>query len=111
MAPLAIVPGEPSGQVGGAASRRRERDGVGPFTQQGLEETLGLAVGFRRVGPGADVPDAQHPERLGEQLGGVGGPLSVITRSTRMPRAQKQRRARMRKPVIDPRRSSGSTST
>lgn len=75
MWPLVIVPGQPSGQVGGAAIRRRERDGIGPFAQQGLDEALGLAIGLRRVGSGADVPDAQHPQHLAEQPGDVAGPI------------------------------------
>ena len=33
--------------------------GVSPFPERGLDEALGLAVGFRRVGLGADVLDAQ----------------------------------------------------
>ena len=33
--------------------------GVSPFSERGLDEALGLAIGFRRVGLGADVLDAQ----------------------------------------------------
>lgn len=40
----------------------------GPFAQQRLDEMLGLAVGPRRVGSGADVADTMHPQRLVQQL-------------------------------------------
>src|SRR5436190_19612569 len=32
---------------------------VSPFAQAGLDEALGLAVGFRSVGPGANMFEAQ----------------------------------------------------
>ena len=32
---------------------------IGPFTQSGLDEALGLAVGSGCVWPGAAVPDSQ----------------------------------------------------
>src|SRR4051812_17842878 len=47
--------------------------GVSPFSERGLDEALCLAVGFGRVGPGADVLDAQVPARLAEGEGFVAG--------------------------------------
>lgn len=60
MWPVLVVPGEPSRQVVNAVIGRRERDGVGPFAEHGLDEALRLTVGFGRVGECADVPDAQQ---------------------------------------------------
>src|SRR4029077_17162914 len=45
--------------------------GVGPLAQAGLDEALGLAVGARRVGPGADMLEAG----LGTGRPGVKGPV------------------------------------
>jgi len=33
--------------------------GIGPFTQRGLDEALGLAIGLGCIGPGADVLEAE----------------------------------------------------
>jgi hypothetical protein len=43
-----------------------ERNPVGPFPAKGLNESLGFAVGAGRVGPGADVLEAQCLASLGE---------------------------------------------
>ena len=43
--------------------------GVSPFPKRGLDEALGLAVGFWRVGLGADVLDAQVPASVAEGEG------------------------------------------
>lgn len=71
MRPMMIVPGQPSGQVGGTAIGGLEGNGVGPFPQHGLDEPLGLATGLERVGAGSDVPDAEPPQSLAEQAGDV----------------------------------------
>src|SRR5690242_11438089 len=73
MSPVLVVPGEPTGQIDGSPLGGPEWDGIGPFAQQGLNEALGLAVGLWRVGPGADVPDREHPQDLAEQAGNVAG--------------------------------------
>ena len=39
--------------------------GVGPFAQRGLDEARGLAIGFRRVGFGAQVLDFEQAQGLG----------------------------------------------
>ena len=41
---------------------------VGPFAQRGLDESLGLAVGLGRVGPGAAVFDLPSLAGLSEFL-------------------------------------------
>jgi hypothetical protein len=46
--------------------------GVDPFTQRGLDEALGLAVGARRVGPGPDVLQAGLGEEIAEGMAAVG---------------------------------------
>ena len=33
--------------------------GIGPFTQAGLDEALGLSIGPGRIGLGADVPQLE----------------------------------------------------
>ena len=38
-----------------------------------IREALGLAVCLRRIGPGADMADAEHPQRLAEVPGDVTG--------------------------------------
>ncbi len=43
-----------------------ERHPVGPFPAEGLNESLGFAVGAGRVGPGADVLEAQGLASLGK---------------------------------------------
>src|SRR5690349_8557346 len=46
---------------------------VGPFPERGLDEAFGLAVGFRRVGPGADVLELQALTGAREGEGFVAG--------------------------------------
>ncbi len=67
MRALLIVPGQPPGQIGNPSFRGAERDRIGPFPQQRLDEALGLAIGFRRVRSRPDVPDPKQPQRLAEQ--------------------------------------------
>src|SRR5438067_5941392 len=43
--------------------------GVSPFPERGLDEALGLAVGFRRVGLGADVLEAEVAASVAEGEG------------------------------------------
>src|SRR4029450_13092010 len=67
MRSLLIVVAQPSGQVGGAAVGAAVRQGVGPLTQERLDEALGLAVGLGRVGPGGDVARGQEPTHLAKE--------------------------------------------
>ena len=41
---------------------------MGPFVDGGLDEAFGLAVGTRRVGPGAAMFLAEWPPQPGELL-------------------------------------------
>ncbi len=43
--------------------------GVSPLPQRGLDESLSLAVGFRRVRLGADVLEAQVPAGIPKSKG------------------------------------------
>ena len=61
MRALLIVPGQPARQIGDPSIRGAERDCIGPFPQERLDEALSLSVGLGRVRPGADVPDPEHP--------------------------------------------------
>ena len=72
MLPKAVIDPEVAGQPAGPLLRVREGHGVGPLPAQCLDEPLGLAVGSGRVGPGADVLQAQGAAGLGERLGDVG---------------------------------------
>ncbi len=50
-----------------------EGHGVGPFPAQGLDKSLGLAVGAGRVGPGSDMAQSQGAASLGKGIGDIGG--------------------------------------
>jgi len=52
---MPVVSVQPEGQLLGASLRGGVGLGIGPFAERGLNEALGLAVGFRCVGLGADV--------------------------------------------------------
>ena len=67
MRSLVVVVAQPSRKVGGAGVGAAVRQGVGPLTQERLDEALGLAVGLGRVRPGADVAQAQEPTHLAEK--------------------------------------------
>ncbi len=56
-----------------AFHRVLERHPVGLFPAEGLDEQFVSAVGPRRVGPGADVSEAQDLARLGKAARDVGG--------------------------------------
>ena len=71
MGPMLVVPGEPSAEVSVAAIGAAMGDGVGPFAQQGLDEAFGLAIGARRIGPCADVAQAEPAAGFGEEAGDV----------------------------------------
>ena len=107
MGAMPVVAVQPEGQFGGAFVGGVVRAGVGPFAQAGLDEALGFAVGFRRVGPGAQMLDPEPAQRLGVAGDRKLEPLSVMTRSTLTPRLRKKRRALKRKRRQDARFSSG----
>lgn len=68
---MPIVHMGPFWQVGLALLGRPTGAGIGPFSEGGLDEPFGLAVGFGRVGLGADVLDAQVPASVTEGVGFV----------------------------------------
>jgi len=70
---MPIVLMQPDRQVLISPIRMGVWPGVGPFAQRGLNESFGLAVGFRRIGPGADVPEAELAASVAEVEGFVAG--------------------------------------
>lgn len=78
---MRIVAMQPDRKLGGAALRGRVGGSIGPFPEGGLDEALGLAIGFRRIGvaspgegfrfvAGAIVP---HDPRNGDTEAGIIG--------------------------------------
>src|SRR4051794_32574872 len=63
---------EPGRQGGAALLRGRIGPGIGPFAQAGLNKPLGLAVGARRVRPGAFVFEPSARQRRPESLAEIG---------------------------------------
>ena len=70
--PLGIVMVEPGRQGGAALLRGRIGPGISPLAQAGLDKPLGLAVGARRVGPGAFVFEPCSRNRRAESLAQIG---------------------------------------
>jgi len=68
MGSVAVIAVQPSWQLGPTLLGGVERGCVCPFAQGGLDEALGLAVGLRRVWPGADVFDAEALAGLAERV-------------------------------------------
>ena len=64
MGPMPIVSVQPDGKLLGTTIGCWIGLSVGPFPERGLDEALSLAVGFGRVGLGADVLDAQVPASI-----------------------------------------------
>ena len=69
MGSMPVVAVKPEGQLGGAVVGGAVGAGIGPFAQACLDEALGLPVGFRRVGPGAQMLDFEQAQRLGVAAG------------------------------------------
>lgn len=65
MGSMPVVAVEPDGQFSGAIVGSLVGAGIGPFAQACLDEALGFAVGFRRIGPGAQMLDPEQAQRLG----------------------------------------------
>ena len=68
---MPIVSVQPDGEFVGAAVGCGIGLGVSPFPKRSLNEALGLAVGFRCVGLGADVFKAQAHASIAEVEGFV----------------------------------------
>src|SRR3981189_2203272 len=64
MGPMPIVSVQPNRKFLGTAIGCWIGLSVGPLPERGLDEALGLAVGFWRIGLGADVLDAQVPASI-----------------------------------------------
>src|SRR5882757_1871613 len=69
MGPMPIVLVQPDRKLLGTAIGCWIGLSVGPLSECGLDEALGLAVGFGRVGLGTDVFDAEIPTRIAEGEG------------------------------------------
>src|SRR2546426_1068902 len=63
---------KPGRQRRGALLRTGVGTGIGPLAQAGLDKPLGLAVGARRIGPGAFVFKAGRRDRRTESLAAIG---------------------------------------
>src|ERR1019366_594873 len=48
---------------------------VSPFAKRGLNEAFGLAIGLGRVGPGADVAQAEIAAGIAEVRGAIAGTI------------------------------------
>lgn len=58
---------------------------ISPLSDESLDKALGLTVGLGAIGPGEDMFDAAHAAGVGEGVGGVKEPLSVMTPVTLTP--------------------------
>ena len=72
MLPEAVIDRQIAGQPAVALLGVRVGHGVSPLLAQGLNEPLRFAVCAGRVGPGADVSEAQGAAGLVERLGDIG---------------------------------------
>jgi hypothetical protein len=72
---LPVVAEQEGGQFRATLLRGVVGAGTGPLAQGRLDEALGLAVGLRRVGPGALMADVQASQCLGVASGFEGGPV------------------------------------
>src|SRR3979411_1486698 len=71
MGPVPIVSVQPDRKLLGPAIGCWIGLSVGPLPERGLDEALGLAIGFWSIGLGADVLDAQVPAGVTEGEGFV----------------------------------------
>jgi len=70
--PDAVIDRQVSRQTGVWLVGDLKRYRISPFLAEGLDESLGLSVGGWRVGPGADVLEAEGSAGLDECFGEVG---------------------------------------
>lgn len=73
MLPEAVIDPQVTRQPVVPLLRVLEGHGVSPFPAQGLDKSLGFAVGAGRVGPGSDMAQPESAASLGERLGDVSG--------------------------------------
>ena len=69
--PIIVV--EPGAEMGGALRGGEVGAGIGPFSEGGLDEALGLAVGAGGVGRGEAVSDAEAAASAAEGAGAITG--------------------------------------
>lgn len=72
MPPESIMDRQKARRSAVALCRIRERHGAGPLAAERLNESRCLAVGFGRIGPGADGTQPQRAECIGKRLGDIG---------------------------------------
>ena len=73
MWPLGIVVLEPRFQGSSPSGRGPVGSSVSPFSNQGLDEPLGLAIGSGCVGLGLEVAESGRAAGLSPEVRGVGG--------------------------------------
>jgi hypothetical protein len=73
MRPVKVIVVKVVGKISSAMVAGVIGTGVSPFSCDGLDEALSLAVGLRTAGPGEGVFESQFPAGLGEESGAVGG--------------------------------------
>src|SRR5712691_2935723 len=73
MVAMPVVMVQPAVQGGTARGRAGVGAAIGPLAQQRLDEALRLAVGARRVGPGAEMAELGALAGRGEDVGEVAG--------------------------------------
>src|SRR5258706_7399724 len=110
MWPMPIVSVQPLGQMSGSFVRCQVGPSVGPFAQRGLDEALGLAIGFWRVGFGAQVLDFEQAQCLGVTTGSEADAVVGHDALNLTPWALKKRNALKRKRRQERRFSSGKIS-
>ena len=69
--PIIVV--EPGAEMGGALRGGEVGAGIDPFSEGGLDEALGLAVGAGGVGRGEAVADAEAAASAAEGAGAITG--------------------------------------
>src|SRR3954467_15497089 len=75
MRPVPVVSVQPDRQRSGAVVRGWVGLSVGPFAQGGLDEALGFAVRFGRIGLGPDVLETEIAAGAAEGLGAIAGAI------------------------------------
>jgi hypothetical protein len=94
-----VVVVEPARQRQGALPAGLVRSCVGPFSNQGLDEAFGFAVGARSVGAGAQVPQLVKCTRLSPGSGSVAGAVVGHHAFHRTACSANHSRARSRNPM------------
>ena len=110
MWPGLIVAGDPRLHGVGSLVRGLVDAGVGPFSQAGLDEAFGFAVGAWRVGPGAGVLQLGPGDEVLKEVATIGIAIIGQMRLTVTPWAAKKTSARIRKAAASFLRSLGITS-